>query len=509
MDICYCVFWFPTIFHREKCRRIDSDKFPVVSISDGDLIKNLDLRIEEKEVVHANPNEDKKYDLVFYLTDNDGKEINIKFSCKDQSRNGFVVYSYDRDELIEKYWRQIVVKEQDPGKIDSVEQEIINELRPKIVKRIASKHTLVGDSIPDEKQIKDYTVDRLLISFYHHAKLFYHEHETHNDSDGRYSSYYYSKEYDDGKRDYLKNIPSLLSKNNPVINWYIDQFEKRIVEDAETISKHYREWSDLFDLGILFDSTFINEDSLNRLKREDVIDRINLFRVNTGLQPLEDSGQSVDDLRETLYTLSRKNAMTVISNQYEWLEMLSNECHNSLIEYTYCKALLGSKYNDDYDHNSIFTSADLRKPFSPELEEKDSRRKKAFNIRNSIRYIEDIKQKCDFGKSKITRSLISINLDISQHHEDILGKIEALTNDNKKILDNVDGLTVANNKNNGTNSFLAWVALGIAALGLIGIYPDSNVWKIICLVGFVFCIVYGSYLKISQDKSSSSQEKSK
>jgi hypothetical protein len=149
-----------------------------------------------------------------------------------------VVYSYNRDEMISEFWKRFDVDEQN---------KFIEKARERVVNRIKMKHHPETEPNPDDDLIKNYTIDRILISFYHHAKQFYHEHETHSQSDAKYYSYYYTEEHEDGRRDYLREVPCLSTKNNPVINWYIDQFEDQLVRNAENISEHYKNWSKNFE----------------------------------------------------------------------------------------------------------------------------------------------------------------------------------------------------------------------------------------------------------------------
>ena len=59
-------------------------------------------------------------------------------------------------------------------------------------------------------------------------------------------------------------------------------------------------------------------------------------------------------------------------------------CENALIEYTYCKTLLTSIYNKSFRHDIL--------PDNPS-DEQIERRRKALNIRNAVRYIENVRYK--------------------------------------------------------------------------------------------------------------------
>lgn len=188
-----------------------------------------------------------------------------------------------------------------------------------------------------------------------------------------------------------------------------------------------------------------------------------------------------------------------INYLYEELAALSKECTDSIIEYTYCKTLLGSKYNDDYKQDFIFTNTELRllSKNDPVLLEKDSKRKKAFNIQNSICYIEAVRQKCDFWGIRITEMLMEEVLGISKNNRDILKNITSLTDANNDILQKIKSLTTANNdalkeaeKSNENSSILGWLSFSIAIWSLGGL-ESCPIWKCSCFAAAV--IVFGIY----------------
>lgn len=517
MNTYYCVFWFPTIFHREKVSCFRTSKkneecvIPSVSIADDDTKSNFFLKIKEEKQIgkkdienegntpattKRNIEED-KYDLIFTLSTQDNHEFSTRFECVNQTRNGFVVYSYDRDKLIKDYW----------GRFENGDlQKIIANARERVISRIKKKYPSAPEPNPDDVLIKNYMIDRILISFYHHAKLFYHEHETHYDSDGKYISYYYTNEHENGVRDYLREAPSLSKKNNPVINWYIEQFEERIVENAENISRHYKNWSAEFE-GTLWLKRRVNnalkENSINDILYliGEIRSRKEILAVESGeenppdILGIEDVRNTTNDPKVTLNNQYRDSIVDLINYHYDGLSALAKECTDSLIEYTYCKTLLESKYNDLYKHNRYFTKQDLKNfledPNDPNLLQKDYCRKKAFNIRNSIRYIEDIKQKCDIEGVRITEMLIEEVHGISKDSETILGRIKKLTEETAE--------------SNSLSSFLGWLSLAIAIFSLGGLF-QCTAFKLVCLAVAVavFVICYFFVPKIKKKKTSKS-----
>ena len=549
MDTCYCVFWFPTIFHCEKKRRADA--IPRISIADDDKTNNLFLEITEEPTINpryvsqlpvlTSSGNEERYDLIFTLTSQSGESFKTRFLFEDQTRNGFVLFSYDRDELINKYWDRFD---------KTVQEAIIEKARERVIKRIKKKYHPETEPKPDDEQIKNYMIDRILISFYHHAKQFYHEHETHSESDGKYISYYYSKERENGSREYLREPPSLLTKNNPVINWYINQFENQLVGNAENISKHYKKWSEDFEDVFSLKKRVAKvregdkgEDLLNLIREIQLRNYIASQLEKGGLleEPkFEEISKNIDEQKKYLKKIFQESFMIYVKNLDEGLSTLSKECTDSLIEYTYCKTLLGSKYNDKYKHNNDFTTTELElfnnSSDDPELIMKDLGRKKAFNIRNSIRYIEAIRQKCDFLGSRITEMLIEEVHGISNDNETILDKInrltaancdvlkdvQELTNANNTVLGSVQTLTNANNavlgdvqsltksnadvlkeaeKSNETSSFLGWLSFAISLVSLGVSFGDSEYknniykWILIGIAGVILVIVGGKKIQ--------------
>ncbi len=531
MDTCYCVFWFPTIFHCEKKRRTDA--IPRISIADDDKTNDLFLEITEEPTINpryasqvpvlTSSGNEEQYDLIFTLSSQSGESFKTRFLFEDQTRNGFVLYSYDRDDLISKYWNRFDKTDQDA---------IIEKARERVIKRIKKKYHPEIEPNPDNEQIKNYMIDRILISFYHHAKQFYHEHETHSESDGKYISYYYSKEWENGNREYLRKAPSLLTKNNPVIDWYINQFENQLVGNAENISKHYKKWSEDFEDVFSLKKRVAKaregdngEDLLNLIREIQLRNYIASQLERGGLleEPkFEEISKNIDEQKKYLKKIFQESFMIYVQNLDEGLSTLSKECTDSLIEYTYCKTLLGSKYNDKYKHNNDFTKTELESynnsSDDPELIMKDSGRKKAFNIRNSIRYIEAIRQKCDFLGSRITEMLIEEVHGISNDNETILDKItkltaanggvlqdvQKLTNANRAVLDDVQLLTQSNanvlkeaEKSNETSSFLGWISLAISLISLgvsfgDDVYKSNSIkWILIGIASVILVIVGG------------------
>ena len=479
----YCVFWYPTIFHKEKVRREYDKRGLFIEISDKDKPgKDFYLKVEEIPI-----KEEDKFDcfhLKFTLADRkDGaaKTVECEFSYRSHTRNGFVTYSYDREKLKQEYWDVFFCSEDERTKA-------IDQLKVDVQKRIINKYKALIPSgmmvSPSDELIKDYVVDRILISFYHHAKGFYHEHEVQSQSDGKLVAYYYSKEHIDGHRDYLTTEPTLSNKNNEVINWYIDQFERQFIKYAENISKEHRDFSKRINLRrrsrnalvstlpganqeirkCLVEYRNVQNESVK--KEENQLPSISslLRQAKRGVDTMSD-----EECKQELESLTDSTSETEIKeirDLHKKLKALSKLCGDALTEYTYCKTLLGSKYNDDYKHDRYIDSdrvqlLSLYPEFFPALSTLDERRKKAFNIRNSIRYIECVKQNCSRWEGELTENLIEHVHNISKNHKKTLDKVELLSKANRDTLKESE-------KSNLYSSLLGLlsVGLGVISIGL-------------------------------------------
>lgn len=354
----YCVFWYPTIFHQEKVHRASNDCSSFTEVSDNDTAKGFYLKVDEKPVT----NHSGCFSLLFTLSDDSkgnpkAKVINCEFSYHSHTRNGFVTYTYNREELKRNYWDTFLSSENERRKA-------IEDLKVRLHDRIKKKYGAVKTPPPDEL-IKDYLIDRILISFYHHAKGFYHEHEVQSQSDGKLKAYYYSKEYRDGHRDYLTAPPTLSIKNNEVINWYLDQYEEQFIGYAEEISKQHREFTKRINLrrrsrnalakqdGVEIQKCLIEYECLQKSttkSEEDTLPSI-VSLVNRAKQTV--LNLSLKEQRQELQKHTDSSSLSELNEIKELhakLRVLSKLCGDALTEYTYCKALLGSKYNDEYKH---------------------------------------------------------------------------------------------------------------------------------------------------------------
>ena len=544
----YCVFWYPTIFHREKKDR--GVRILSQSIADIDenkdvkavLLTDLCLQIKKIPCEKDTRNNEECFDLEFTLKgkDKDEKKIETTFHHYDHSRNGFVIYWYDRDQLLNDFWNSFLAKENIGETIDALRNIFSN--------RIKERYPIVLEKPLSDECVKNHTIDWLLISFYHLAKSFYHEHEVHDEADAKLESYYYKKIDSDGHRVYLTEPPSLSTKNNPVINRYLDQYEQMFINYAERVSKDYRDRkadidefliqrrdilealnnkvpkkSDISNLITLLGSTFkkikpidskVNQQSSNDAMGSSVCGERPLpGEDNTPLPSPDDLikenrpsfNKNVEELKEELKEKVIEVYLPFVNHLYTQVSSLSKICHDALIEYTYCRTLLGSKYNDDYKHDSLFTQSEVEylsdNPFQysrPSI--RDNRRKKAFNIRNSIRYIEDIRQKCSLLESTLTKILIEEVHGISKDNTDILSQIKILGQKNTKTL-------MSSEKSNRLSYALGFLSLGFGIVSLIRPEEGNEIITIVLRVfgalSFVAAVCFGiSTLFVSKENKS-------
>lgn len=522
----YCVFWYPTIFHQEKVHRDSNQSTSFVEISDNDIDKKFYLKVNEIPI----NNHKGCYHLKFTLTDdknsgNNGHTIDCTFSYSSHTRNGFVTYTYDREELRRVFWNTFLKSEEERhASIEKLKKRLYSRIRKKYWASTSPPQNI----FPSDELVKDYVVDRILISFYHHAKGFYHEHEVQSQSDGKLVAYYYSKEYSDGHRDYLTEAPTLSTKNNEVINWYLDQFEKQFIGYAEEISKQHREFTKRINLRRRSRNAINNNNRIEIQKclieyqclqddstkwEKDVLPSISSLVKDA---KLEVSKLSPEGQKQELLKLTDSISQSEVKELHAKLRVLSRLCGDALTEYTYCKALLGSKYNDDYKHDRYFEQWQVEvlsvcAGSSSKLSVLDERRKKAFNIRNSIRYIEGVKQNCSRWEDELTENLIeNVHIISTNHHatlkkvEDLVNGVKLLSENHKTALVTIQKLTQEANllsagnekllkeseKSNLHSTWLGWLSVALAIVG-IG-FALLSIKQICDCVGC--CVIVGGIL---------------
>lgn len=476
--IYYCVFWYPTIFHKEKEHK--TIKPHSIDISDNSSKKEYYLTIEEELDPHKKDAIHLHYYLSKYKKDlselkTDKSCISFVFNYIRHTRNGFVLYSYNRDALMRSYWEQF-----GDNQVKDIKKNIASVLKDQ------------GNQNPTNYDIENYPIDRLLLSCYHHSKNFYHEHEVQEKADGKLEAYYFTFNKTNNKRQYLTNRPEFFPKNHEAINYFIDQFEKQFVKYAKEVSNTYR-----FCKRQLNRYDKINHDSkkIIDVKDKNKIDLLlTLLRwecyyidllEQSGFEKLIDSKvyedfkincmtelqlANIDEEKKEIEYLHEKIPNIRIKFLRNRLNILETICGNATTEYTYCKTLLESKYNENYNY-TLPISDDEIKALIDYYEKniqcdnnfllKDNCRKKAFNIRNCIRYIEGIRQKCNIWENELSQALIDKVKTISE-------EISKISKSNQKILN-------ASQKSSRLGELLAWISLMLGLWGLGFALKDTQI----------------------------------
>lgn len=143
------------------------------------------------------------------------------------------------------------------------------------------------------------------------------------------------------------------------------------------------------------------------------------------------------------------------------LNKLEVQCGDVLTEYTYCKTLVESKYNRRYDHKMLVTEREIQEILKSSqggtysiVLQKDNCRKKAFNIRNCVRYIEGIRQKCIIRENDLSYL--------------IADKIVTISRENKQILDN-------SIRSGNISEMLAWISAALGGLSVgLALYKNED-----------------------------------
>lgn len=445
---CYIVYWYPTIFHREKQRQEEFSK-EFVDISDS---SNLPLSIKKEE-----QGKDLLYTLLFKDINH---KISLRFEFVDDRKNGFSIYKYNRETL--------------RGDL----RKALKEALQKAIKNALENGTEIKDEYIEsaldkyDSSVIDKYIDEIFISCYHNAKDLYHKHEIQDSSDGRLEAYFKNSE----TGEYLYDRPDIINPNHEVISFFIEQYERLFDTYAHTISRQYSEITPkLAEYFKIASSKEIKDkksalEYLSKLQKhvrankllQIALDNDKLLKTNKTNFSIEDSidsligdyKQQIDDVEKELKKEQElfdainndennenrkiqrfnkikkeiwRNEDFVINFFVDYLKSLLGTCGNALTEYNYCKSLLESKYNTEYKHNLDIAENDLKilgenKSVSKELQAKDHHRKVAFNIRNSVRYIEEIRNKCTIWENEMTRNLVN-SVDKMQRTSEISNRL--------------------------------------------------------------------------------------
>lgn len=351
----YCAFWYPYIFHTSFDRRYYREE----ALADIDVSDNADSMYRaflhiDKSYQNEECEKSDKADLnvKLYSVAVDGTELpfeEFKLTFEERSNNGFVIYSYNTENF-------------------------------------------------------DFARSPFRYAIYHHAKSFYHKHEINTRADS-------------GLKAILGiDLPfepkNILRADNEIIQEFLVQYESLFKEYAVNISDLHADYiSNWESYRLLIENEQQGRSITNkkgykeglRQLYDSLIEHLDsLKRQNPGL---DIKLRNNIPIRRTKIQKEVQKMIYII--MLDTLEQIRSLCERAMIEYTYCKVLLESKYNTKVKHNIPFTVQELEilKDFSPEdntkkelkkdyLRQKDCLRKTAINIRSSVRYIANIRQKC-------------------------------------------------------------------------------------------------------------------
>lgn len=413
-----------------------------------------------------------------------------------------MVYSYERETLRKKFRSFIGINQ-----IDSLKEYLSDFLK---------KYGVVN---PTEADIIDFGIDKLFLNCYHFAKNFYHEHEVHSESDGRLEAYFYTVSKGGKKRQYITQQPKMSIKNHVVLNWFIDQFEKQFIKYAKDVSSTYKNITSFLD-----DVNRIIEKAPEKARvgsDEEVVKLLAVIRwykyvVNnmTVLYTKNEYNKYIKkEIQEIGGVLSRENVIKEI-NEYVLqqqdsrlkyihchLNKLEVQCADVLTEYAYCKTLVESKYNRHYNHQLLVTEREIQailnsrrdNPGNQAINFKDDCRKKAFNIRNCVRYIEGVRQKCIIRENDLSYLIANKIAGISK-------EIVNISNENKGILSN----SIRSGK---MSERIGWfsVALGSLSVALALFNNDhiilfceevNSIVSIVAFVAFFYFFIKGLCVRV-------------
>lgn len=485
----YCVYWYPTIFHKHRTSK--THQIPERFIDDKSLLYRLSLSVSENET---------NGDLTFMLRFYDGnktdigeqnkslRDIEVKYTaCHKLPHDCFVTYSYQREKLV---------------------ADVKDVLKYFYNKAIDQDDTAIV--VSDEKANE--FIDRVFLNFYHLAKGLYHEHEVQKESDGRLHAYFFNEK----ENTYVKQEPDIDKRNHEAIICYLDQYEQLFATYAQQVSTLYKQ----FKKHVNSYSKVIRPEELDKSNKDVLVESLLKLRYEKYLQDkvnepaVEDNSDaplSVEDIKKKMDEDAKKeqenkqwvikersniaqnsceNIKKEIQNHYNditsslvsELNTMLKLCGDALTEYNYCKTLLESRYNSDYGYGILFDScegiqANIQGKSHEQLptilesnELKVAHRKKAFNIDNSVRYIEEIRHKGDVWENQLLQdSIIRIN-HLTILNQELLNGIQTLSETNKELISQTNVVSGYNkkmlNEAKKSDRRAMWVAI---VFGIVGV----------------------------------------
>jgi len=230
------------------------------------------------------------------------------------------------------------------------------------------------DAIPESCKIS--FRKNLTSAFYDKVKEFYHEHECNTGKD----SDLHPK---------ITQLPiNLESDDNPALISFLEDFSELFYRNAKSVSILNKQANEFFE-----DYKFVRQE----------IEKLQYPKQ----QDLEEFKKVHNDV---VYFINALNKLL----------------ENSSIEYTYCKTLLTSI------HNKSFKPEVILNPEANDFEIKNNYRRLALNIRNAVRYIENVKYKNQNRQNEFTHISIENVRKISVAVQEQNTKIDQTLHDGKK-----------------------------------------------------------------------------
>lgn len=339
----YCAFWYPSIFHQTGLDVVDCpSEIDHKDISDYIGKSSFRLYLNIKEASNG--------DLTFatYTIGPNRKDRNVNstlFLKKEaESKNGFVVYSYE-----------------------------------------------------DDIDFEDYIYSS---TFYHYAKQLHHSHEINHDSDSGLRA------MSDNTVEFFPR--EIFKQDNAVLRFYLKQYESIF---AIHYAKHLSSRSAFYEKFVMVLDKFhdylsrnnvisFGEEDVRNLEKSINIIVVEINKIDRELIGESYSFSEVHGLKQCRRAMKKLLQRRGIICHF-LVQNILQICDNAEIEYTYCKTLLESKYNTEAKHNIKFSEDDVEALSQRDYAEidslllrKDHSRKMANNIRNAMRYVECIRNKC-------------------------------------------------------------------------------------------------------------------
>ena len=355
----YCTFWYPTIFLSEPCKT----NIAVINtkIDDESLHKfEVELAIDNNENIKIRSTivETEEHDENLIVAEVD---FEIILTPIGRRSNGFIQYKFNFD------------------------------LTDKIKKNIEKLSAFKSDDDKIEA-FRNYFKEALSRPIYHYIKQFYHVHETiANSTDSALIAVCFETE-----DDFIRLNNRSTSNDNRYLQGFLNSFQEVFKARARHVSDFNLALTELF----------------NSFTKKYGSDQRIIGNETTVFWRIED------------FNKIPPNDLELFTKR---LQELYEACEDTLIEYTYCKTLLHSIYNKYYRHDTEEKLEIIEKDIIIELEqisditEKTNQqtskylrleflkelRRNALNIRNSVRYIENVKYKNQNRQYVVSRIMLA------------------------------------------------------------------------------------------------------